>query len=631
MTFLQKLFIVTCIFGTTSIFSQTQKSEADSIIKQFLSGDLNVSSINYSGNEDAIKYTIQLGKGKKLNNKELGEIARYIHLNPHFNQSELRQFIKSYVPTPSTEKTVDLDYVIIQCRQIAEFRDKKQMDYANKLHKDLLNYINAIRIENSDLKKAKIYAEEHNLVLNIIQHKIDSGIELCQQNIALAKTLGDTSLLLMLNYHMCEFYVYKKKLDEFILLAESSLKMDSLREVKSDFYISNLKLLADAYIFSGKRNDRAIALLESLYKDPNSKIESYSLFAKFFAYNPPESDDNKKLFEILNYENLDTFFNATHDEAKANLYPMEFYHYLREFAGAFSNFGQLENSIDVLNEANFEVKTIYTENLAQELAAHDKEILEEKNALNLQHANEISQIYKKALVVIVFLLVIIGIILLTKLRQNRQLRLTNETINIQKIRKGILMKELNHRVKNNFQIVSSLISTQLRSITDEKTKEILKDSQSRINSMAINHERFYQTDYLNYDIGEYIDILFRDLKGIFGKGEEFQLKLDINNSLQINMDIAIPLGLIINELVTNSMKHSNIEEIVLSFTIFQTRDGINIQFTDSGLQQGIFIDLDTPQSMGTRLIKRLTRQISGDVTYKDSTYYFFIPNNIDEE
>ena len=123
--------------------------------------------------------------------------------------------------------------------------------------------------------------------------------------------------------------------------------------------------------------------------------------------------------------------------------------------------------------------------------------------------------------------------------------------------KEILLKEIHHRVKNNLMIISSLLNLQSDYIKDEESKNIFKESQNRARSMALIHERLYQSiDLKRMDFGDYIRSLSTELLHTY-EVDPGLIKLKINvEDIFLDINTAIPLGLIVNELVTNSLKHA---------------------------------------------------------------------------
>ncbi len=123
--------------------------------------------------------------------------------------------------------------------------------------------------------------------------------------------------------------------------------------------------------------------------------------------------------------------------------------------------------------------------------------------------------------------------------------------------KETLLREIHHRVKNNLQIISSLLNLQIRKIDDPKTIEVLKDSQARVLSMALVHEHLYKgKDFSRIDLKNYIHSLEMQLSQSYGTANEI-VRFDSNiPDIYVDINTAIPLGLIINELITNSLKYA---------------------------------------------------------------------------
>src|ERR1019366_8818117 len=123
--------------------------------------------------------------------------------------------------------------------------------------------------------------------------------------------------------------------------------------------------------------------------------------------------------------------------------------------------------------------------------------------------------------------------------------------------KDVLLKEVHHRVKNNLQVISSILNLQSSYVKDKKTLEILRESQNRIKSMAFIHESLYQTkDFSNINLTEYVTSLANNLVHSY---QSFEDQVDLELKIQdiyLNLDIAIPCGLIINEILSNALKYS---------------------------------------------------------------------------
>ncbi len=179
--------------------------------------------------------------------------------------------------------------------------------------------------------------------------------------------------------------------------------------------------------------------------------------------------------------------------------------------------------------------------------------------------------------------------------------------------KEILLKEIHHRVKNNLQIVASLLNLQKRSIKDPKIIQLFEDSQNRIYSMAIIHERLYQSKQLNQiNLGEYLQDLVNALiqsYNIDAKQIEVQLHAD---PIYINIETATPCGLIVNELVTNIIKYAFPDRRLgkVSIECRTTPDAkILLAVCDNGVGIPDRVDFNNPSSLGLRIITNLARQL----------------------
>jgi PAS domain S-box-containing protein len=194
--------------------------------------------------------------------------------------------------------------------------------------------------------------------------------------------------------------------------------------------------------------------------------------------------------------------------------------------------------------------------------------------------------------------------------------------------KEVLLKEIHHRVKNNFMIISSLLNLQSQYIEDVKSQEYFMESQNRARSMAIIHEKLYQsTDLQRIDFGEYIRSLATELFHTYN-ADQGSIKLKINaQNILLDINIAIPLGLIVNELITNSLKHAfphgMLGEINVNF--HSSEEHYEFIVKDNGIGLPEDINFRNSNSLGLQMIKVLTSQINGQIElYNDKGTEFKI-------
>jgi PAS domain S-box-containing protein len=180
--------------------------------------------------------------------------------------------------------------------------------------------------------------------------------------------------------------------------------------------------------------------------------------------------------------------------------------------------------------------------------------------------------------------------------------------------KEVLLKEVHHRVKNNLQIISSLLNLQLGHAQGGSMAEILRESQNRIRSMALIHERLYRSDDLSrVDFGYYVRNLTSYLSRTYAStAQPVHVRVEIGTIL-LGVDLAIPCGLIVNELVTNAFRHAFVDgragEVCISMTQNESVYRLSVRDNGIGLPEGF--ETRRTGSLGLQLVDTLTDQING--------------------
>ncbi|MDQ3191174.1 MAG: PAS domain S-box protein, partial [Bacteroidota bacterium] len=182
--------------------------------------------------------------------------------------------------------------------------------------------------------------------------------------------------------------------------------------------------------------------------------------------------------------------------------------------------------------------------------------------------------------------------------------------------KEVLLKEVHHRVKNNLQVISSILNLQSSKIKDKKVLEVLKESQDRIKSMAYIHESLYQSkDFSQINFSEYIENLSKNLVHSYRLYNNLvDLRLDIDE-VYLNLDLAIPCGLIINELVSNALKYAfpNNKKGTIFITVKIKENNLELKVKDNGIGFPKNIDFRNTETLGLQLVTALSDQIRGSV------------------
>jgi PAS domain S-box-containing protein len=206
-------------------------------------------------------------------------------------------------------------------------------------------------------------------------------------------------------------------------------------------------------------------------------------------------------------------------------------------------------------------------------------------------------------------------VLTIRLRDITERRKAEARISNSLAEKEILLKEIHHRVKNNLQVISSLLSLQSGDPRVESVKELFIESQNRVTSMALIHEKLYQSaDFANIDFADYIESLAGNLFRSYGVNPE-QITLTIEVDVELDIDRAIPCGLILNELLSNSLKYAfpNHRKGAVLLRFHQHEGRFVLLFADDGVGLRPGFDFRQTESLGFQLVTTLTSQIGGEI------------------
>ncbi|BAQ62476.1 circadian input kinase A [Geminocystis sp. NIES-3708] len=205
-----------------------------------------------------------------------------------------------------------------------------------------------------------------------------------------------------------------------------------------------------------------------------------------------------------------------------------------------------------------------------------------------------------------------------KEKEEKQTNLILKT-NILLEEKEILLKEIHHRVKNNLQVIYSLLNLQSRSIKDPLIAEKFKESKNRVQSMALIHEHLYRSDdFSKIDLSQYIKELINILSMSYKMNNlDVNIIIDIQKNLFLDIDTAVPCGLIINELVSNALKYAfnKNKKGILSIKAESDNDqNLVLIIADNGQGLPAGFDWEEIPTLGLRLVKNLTNQLRGNIT-----------------
>ncbi len=181
--------------------------------------------------------------------------------------------------------------------------------------------------------------------------------------------------------------------------------------------------------------------------------------------------------------------------------------------------------------------------------------------------------------------------------------------------KEMLLQEIHHRVKNNLQVISSLLNLQSRNVTNAEILNVLRESQDRIRTMALIHEKLYQSENLaSIDFGSYLKSLTSHLISTYRSSSgSARLQLDVDDVI-LSLETAVPCGLIVNELMSNALKYAFLDgrQGIILITLHKNEDGqTSISVADNGVGLPAGFDIHKSASLGLRLVTMLVGQIHG--------------------
>lgn len=408
-------------------------------------------------------------------------------------------------------------------------------------------------------------------IYNTIEN-YEKGLSYNQRLKELSSKRGSTRNLAKSYVNLSNAYQGLGKLDSGLYYANKGLEF--FKEASDTLNIAHSLLSIATFHFEKRNYHQSIAishelnqLLETL-KNREIIVENSLLLAKAFS----KKNRNKEAYEslLLAFSEKDSLLSASLNESISDLtlkYETE----------------QKESEI-----ANLKVKNQLSE-------------IERQKSLNQRN------IY----LFILFALALAAIPLIILLRNKSK---TNKIISASLKEKELLLKEIHHRVKNNLQVISSLLSLQTRYIDDEKALEAVNEGQNRVKSMALIHQKLYQNDnLLGVEARDYIQNLTGTLQAAYTlQADKVDVVYDVAN-IRIDVDTIIPMGLILNELISNAFKHAftNKDEGELKILLQEKGDELVLIVEDDG--KGMKEEDSKKQSFGMRMIHSLAMKLEAEI------------------
>lgn len=499
----------------------------------------------------------------------------------------------------------------------------------------------------------------------------DKAIEFYTNGLEVAKRSNDPKMIATLSNNLAETYQsdYRNSLltqKYFLMALENSVKiknwpvatMNSANLAKE--YLNNKEI--------EKTKTELVRTIELLNKDKKDAYQfatnSHILASVYLGLNDlPESekfainslrimDSLKRPDNVLRpLRELTNIYIASNNIAKAETFTKRLLQdaiqqnaklYIRDGYEALSKISKIKNDYKqslrfyelykIWNDSVFEIgreQSISNIETRAKIAQTELEVryeTEKKERENKILIDQNKDLESEKIIAIIVSLIFILLGTLLYFSNRKKNKINNELQNEKKIveqqakDKEILLQEIHHRVKNNLQIISGLLELQKEELTDPASKAAFDEGQSRINSISLIHQNLYQNENLaSIEFKKFVQDLSQQVKEVF---ESLSHKVNISINLQkqeLDIDTAVPLGLIVNELLTNSYKYaiSKNKDCVIIIELQTTTIGNYILiYSDNGTGLKKEINFEESNTMGLRLIKGLADQIGGKAAYK---------------
>lgn len=278
-----------------------------------------------------------------------------------------------------------------------------------------------------------------------------------------------------------------------------------------------------------------------------------------------------------------------------------------------------------------------TSEIATNLEAKFESEKKSKEIEILKRENEIQelQLGRNRILIISFtiglVLALISVVIYARVNRERKkalelLQRQNESIKRQKDEKEVLLKEIHHRVKNNLQVINSLIRLQCAFTDDKVALELFDECQNRIISMALIHEKMYEAhDLSNINLREYVNELSGNLLRSYRLNQRIELQIEVA-SMKLSLDTLVPLGLLLNEMISNSLKHAfkGREEGLITVQLGKNEQGLfELIVGDNGVGLPKDFSFKSANTLGMELIDTLTSQLDGKISRIEREGSFF--------
>lgn len=499
------------------------------------------------------------------------------------------------------KESLKYHFLSLKIREELKEKGNMAMSYNNIAinYNALENYADALKYQelavkmHAELNNKKGLAIVYGNIGNTFYHlkNYEEALNNYQKSLKMREEISDKKGTASALYNIANVYIKLKNYPEARKNIDKSLElnasMNSLDYLKDNYYTNST-------IYAGEENYKDALIFYKKYIQYKDSIFNIENDKKSNRAQIQYEFDKQKAINDAEYEKQKILANAEIQKQQLLL-------------------EKNEQSYLILNQ----------ENELKKLSLNKSELeLKQKKAENLAIINtakkdsEQKQLIIKFVSGIVFLLFLILFIIVRSLIINRK---KNRIIAQNLEEKEALLKEIHHRVKNNLQVISSLLNLQSRYVKDEGALDALKESKERINAISLLHKEIYQNDVLKHiNPKDYFDNLIANLQNTFDPQKHVTLETQVGDVF-LDIDTLIPLGLIVNELYTNCYKYGvGNPNPKITFILNQQAKLITLTVKDNGKGFPENLNTETSNSLGFKLVYLFTKKLLGTVTYTNN-------------
>lgn len=563
--------------------------------------------------------TIKVGLLRKLIHQDSPTYKDYyqfivnLYKRENVDYLEIQRFVNRRVKNPINTKQINVDFFNIKWLLFTILTENTHLEKANTEKKKLENYVNQFSKNDDNFLWAQTKLKTHLIEMYFIENDLKRGKKLSLECLKIARNLNDTELQIAFLYNYANNLAFERKFDEYIEALEECLALEDKLLQKSIYYYHTIRNLVNIYIHKGIYDDKVFRLIDELYYS-HATSYSYLLYAQLAG----KLDKNSKVLEtILKKFKVNTVLELVYKLEKLgeNLNLNTFFYLIDKCSIALQNHKYYDEAMLYKQKAIDINKRIYSEELTASMANFEKERTIQLKEKEIANEKEQTRLYL-IIASLCFFLLIISFFAIRKLRkQSYELKDKNTLIKKSLTEKELIISEMHHRVKNNFQLITSLLDLQTEELEDDDVKAIFEKGKSRIKSMSLIHQKLHGTDSGLIKFDDFIKLLVRELSFLYKLDDN--LKLDIQvKEFYFDVDTAIPLSLILNELITNAFKYafkSNENNALYISLEKASNNNFLLVFKDNGI--GISEDFNVIATKGTglKLVARLVRQLQGNL------------------